>query len=82
MQLEAFSVWTNGSRISQTYSTTDYWTEWENCNLASLKSWADDKYRILTSSPQSDYHPLYLAERIDAQTLFAACKQIISRRAR
>jgi hypothetical protein len=68
--------WTNGSRISQKYSTSDYWTEWQDCDLVALKKWADETDRNFATLQQPDYRAYYLAQRNEAQSLFGACKQI------
>jgi len=72
--------WTNGSRIFEKYSTSNYWTEYQTCDVTLFRKQADTAYTNLIANTQSDFYPYYLALRNEAQSLSGACEVIFSRR--
>ena len=71
--------WTNGSRIWEKYSTSNYWTEYQTCNTEVFRQQADITYRNMIANTQSDFYPYYLAVRNQFQSLYGACKVIDAR---
>ena len=71
--------WTDGNRIYEKYSTSNYWTEYQTCDVALFRQQADTAYRNMIANTQSDFYPYYLALRNEAQSLYGACERIFAR---